>query len=60
MRAPARGASCYAGVVETGREDAMRKLTVVLLAVGLLTACQDKPIEPMKPKVVAASVAGVI
>jgi hypothetical protein len=33
----------------------MRKLTLVLLAVAaLLVACQDKPIEPMKPKVVAS------
>jgi uncharacterized protein YcfL len=33
----------------------MRKLTLALLAVALLVACQDKPIEPMKPKVVAAA-----
>lgn len=34
----------------------MRKLTLAILAaLALLAACQDKPIEPMKPKVAVVS-----
>jgi hypothetical protein len=29
----------------------MRNLTLMLAAAVILAACQDKPIEPMKPKV---------
>lgn len=32
----------------------MLKLISVLAALAFLAACQDKPIEPMKPKVFAA------
>lgn len=36
----------------------MRKLSMAILAaLALLTACQDKPIEPMKPKVAVANLA---
>jgi hypothetical protein len=33
----------------------MRNLTLMLAAALILAACQDKPIEPMKPKVASIS-----
>lgn len=35
----------------------MRNLTLMLAAAFILAACQDKPVEPMKPRVAALGVA---
>jgi uncharacterized lipoprotein YbaY len=37
----------------------MRKLTLMLAAAFVLAACQDKPVEPMKPRVTLAAAADI-
>lgn len=39
------------GNTEIGKGNVMRKLTLMIAAALVMVACQDKPGDPMKPKV---------